>query len=373
MTWEIPISEVDFARAERQAAWREKSAGPLKARRKKRLDDLQGTRTALRRAIDAYQVIDEGQVPTVRLRESFVRLAEARPSPSEVEPDLDRKQQIANRLRRDVATRPPLTKLVFRKTNALALYLTAIYVAHLEGAPGAQFQNRHRNAITESGIHSWASLAGLGGPAGGSKGAPRARRVRVTRALTELAKFNLVEIGSAGEWEKFEGFRLNREDGSQHTYSVPGEDAGGTLKLPASFFLKGWHLVLSPAEIAVLLAIISMNKNVRRIPGVGQIGVGLPDSVRWGRYGLSGEAYESAHELEEFGLIQIHDPMPERRRGKFQPPSRDRPDEPDDEEQSSPQPYRFVYDETTARFDRDPYEVVTKALKDSELPPRLDW
>lgn len=39
--------------------------------------------------------------------------------------------------------------------------------------------------------------------------------------------------------------------------------------------------------------------------------------MREQKYGLSGEAYESIHELDEFGLIDIHDPMPERRRGKI--------------------------------------------------------
>ena len=31
----------------------------------------------------------------------------------------------------------------------------------------------------------------------------------------------------------------------------------------------------------------------------------------------SGETYEAIHELAEFGLIDIHDPMPNRRRGRI--------------------------------------------------------
>ena len=40
-------------------------------------------------------------------------------------------------------------------------------------------------------------------------------------------------------------------------------------------------------------------------------------------YGVSGEAYGALHELEEFGLIQVHDPMTTRKKGKFTPPSVD--------------------------------------------------
>jgi hypothetical protein len=46
-------------------------------------------------------------------------------------------------------------------------------------------------------------------------------------------------------------------------------------------------------------------------------GVALPETVRRSTYELSDEAYQTIHELEEFGLIKIHDLMPGRRFGRF--------------------------------------------------------
>src|SRR5262249_28078241 len=212
-------------------------------------------------------------------------------------PDLDTeaiqdpKLRSKSRLRRDIQTRPSLTKLVNRKTNALSLLLTIIYIAQLECQPGRIFRNRHNNAIAKPNAPSWATLAGLGV-------APlRVRRVRVTRALRELADIGLVLIGPSGERDRFEGFRLYREDGTQKRYTPPGQHVGNVVRLPASFFLNGWHLVLEPREIAVLLAITELtNRTLRSRRRDHEHSVALPESVRWTRYGLSGEVYEAVHE-----------------------------------------------------------------------------
>jgi hypothetical protein len=80
--------------------------------------------------------------------------------------------------------------------------------------------------------------------------------------------------------------------------------------VPEEFFRHGWHLVLEPAEIAVLFALIDRTAHLRSAKPDPLGGVDLKESVRWGAYGISGEAYHSIHSLEQFGLITVRDPMP---------------------------------------------------------------
>ena len=111
---------------------------------------------------------------------------------------------------------------------------------------------------------------------------------------------------------------LLKEDGSESQYRVPSERESEAIKLPATFFLNGWHLVLTPGEIAMLLAIMDMARSVGRPsePDTQQW-VALPQSTRRDLYGLTGEIYLHAQQLREFGLVYFHDPMPTRRRGKI--------------------------------------------------------
>jgi hypothetical protein len=295
-------------------------AAPRAARRRG-LADLGERKEALERALGAYAGMDRGQAPVIGLRAGSVRLPSprpARPDPDD-ESEEDPARRARSRLARDLATRPPVTRLLHRKSNALPLLLTAIYVAHLEGTPGQAYSNGHRNATRTAGAESWATLAGL--HASGKSG-PRNRRVRVTRALAQLDTAGLVETGRERQRDRFESFRLNHEDGSQRQYTVPGGDAPDMVHLPASFFVNGWHLALEPTEIAALLAIIDLGQRIR----AEEFSVALPMSVRWETYGISGEVYEAVHELAEFGVIELNDPMPRRRRGKFRPFTEDQQD-----------------------------------------------
>jgi hypothetical protein len=364
----LPVDE-ETARAERQAEWSRRAAETARASRQSRLRRLQTGRDAVRYALEAYRALDDGHRPMIALRQGFVYLADPRPTLPDVDTEAvqDPKERTKSRLTRDIETRPPLTKLVNRKTNALSLLLTTIYIAHLECQPGRTFRNVHRNAITKPEAPSWATLAGLGATS------LRTRRVRVTRALHELADAGLVEIGTPGERDRFEGFWLNREDGTQTRYTPPGEHAAEVVVLPASFFLNGWHLVLEPKEIAALLAIVELTN---RILGSRQRdnerGVALPRSVRWTRYGLSGEVYEAVHELDEFGLIDIRDTMPRRRRGKLKLSTQQQREYAERHGGSlAPEPYQFVYDTIGSAFQREAARVVLGSLKANPLPPRM--
>jgi hypothetical protein len=347
-------------------------AAALRTTRRRRLKELGERKDPVERALGAYQGMDRGQALVIGLRAGSVRLPSPRPAlpDPDDEPEEDPARRARSRLARDLATRPPVTRLVHRKSNALPLLLTAIYVAHLEGTPGQAFSNGHRNATRMPGTESWATLAGL--HASGRSG-PRNRRVRITRALAQLEAAGLVETGREHQRDRFEFFGLNREDGSQRQYAIPGADAPDTVYLPAAFFLNGWHLALEPTEIAVLLAIIDHGQRLGtgRRPDREQSGVALPMSVRWQTYGISSEVYEAVHELAEFSVIELNDPMPGRRRGKFRPfteeqqdIARSRGDRP------GPVPYRFIYDASTT-FARPAAEVITTALRRNPDPPRL--
>jgi hypothetical protein len=79
-------------------------------------------------------------------------------------------------------------------------------------------------------------------------------------------------------------------EGSESQYRVPSERESDAIRLPAAFFFNGWHLVLAPGEIAMLLAIMDMARAVGRPTQLGteQL-VALPQSIRHDLYGLTGE------------------------------------------------------------------------------------
>jgi hypothetical protein len=351
--------------------WHDRSAEVLKQGRQRRLAQLRSRRTAVQRAQEAYRAIDLDLRPSFGIRSGFIRLEEPRPDvpePDEIGED-DPSVRARILLAQDLDSRPPMTKLLHRKTNALTLFLTAIYIAQLESGPGETFVNIHRNHTIYRGAKPWATLAGLHLD---RKTDSRNRRVRITRALEELRKVELVEVGPARKRGRFEGFSVNCEDGTLKPYTPPGANVPFLVHLPASFFLNCWHIVLEPNELALLLAVIDLTQrtNSRLRYGGGQLSVALPRSVRWKYYGISGEAYASVHELAEFGLVEFHDEMPGRSRGKFKPLSQG-----DDAEvlgvSQYPEPYRFVYERDGMVFNRDAYQVVTGALQNRPYPPRL--
>jgi len=61
--------------------------------------------------------------------------------------------------------------------------------------------------------------------------------------------------------------------------------------------------------------------------------------IRLGR----GEVYEAVHELAEFSVIELNDPMPARRRGKFRPFTEKQQDIALSRgDRPGPVPYRFI-------------------------------
>lgn len=282
--------------------------------RSDRLDRLVARESAISQAVEAYKHRDKGDVPVIRLRKGFSRLQRRRqivePITRSKAPDRDTRADAANLRAADLHSRPPAGRLAFRGGGALPLYLTAIYMAHLTTKPGFAFKNDIRNVsfLNKDRIPPWETLAGMRGVGG----ALPTRRARVRRALATLAEVNLARTGEEEEHYRYATWQLLSEEGTGAHYHVPGEKTDTGLVLPATFFLYGWHLVLEPSEIVMLLAIKDQHWR-HNFPadrhGAEWRKVGLPATVLNTFYGvISDEVYLAANMLYEFGLIDYEDP-----------------------------------------------------------------
>jgi hypothetical protein len=337
--------------AERQRAYREKLLHNWREVRARRAEDLNLRSDAIKRATDLYEQLDTGEHPDVRVRSAFIRLPVDRPD-READPRLATK-------RGDFLTRPPLTRLIYRPSNALVVEMTVCYTAQMEFEPGEPFRNARPNNFAGG----WADLSGLR-----VSGADRRKHnLKLTRALRKLEAEGLVAAGAAHTSNRFDGFELKREDRTTHPYTVPGElPRSGMVVIPGGFFRAGWHLVLTAEELATYLIILEQTQRfrLRRRKEPSDIGVALPGKVRWRSYGLAREAYTSLHELEEFGLIDVYDPS-NRRRGKL------RQDPGNDHDQRA---LRLICPPAKRPMDfaQTAIDVVRRSLKANDVPPRLE-
>lgn len=341
ISWE----DVEAAVAKSQKMDKADRAAIVKAHkaRVKRRNDLDSQATAIKRATAKYAVLDHGERPEVRIRKSFVRLDIARRG----QEDDSWPTAVRDKLRADVDSRPPLTKLIHRTNNALQMYLSLLYVAQLEFEPGIRWRNERDN----NGRDGWGELCGLLAPAT----LPKELNLRVTRALAKLADHDLVRVGEWNSRNRFDGFTLHREDERQ-TYLAPS--ASEARSLPAAFFTAGWHLVLTNDEMATLLAVVEQTGRPRSRKDAAQVGVALPLSERWRFYGLAPEAFAARHELEEFGLMESSDPM-DRTNGKLS----------DKQRQGELRAPRITLKLDGFDFGRPAIEVVKAKLVDP-VPPR---
>ena len=178
-------------------------------------------------------------------------------------------------------------------------------------------------------------------------------------------------FGASGAQARYENFRLLADDLTDRAYTLPkGEPRTPVITLPHNFFANGWHLALSPAEVAVLLMVRHAERTFSA--STEEPGVAVPRSTRWAVYGISGEAYEAIHELEEFGLLSVYDTMPHRRHGKLRllsSPLKVAVEA--DGDSTSPVPYRLETAPFNA-FDRRALEIIRQSLRNHRVPPRLD-
>jgi hypothetical protein len=334
---------VEAATAKMEQLDQDATLAILEARsiRMRRREQLDRRAAAIKRATDKYAQLDNGDHPDIRIRRSFVRLGTARPR-REDDPRL-------KTVKGDVETRPPLTKLIHRPSNALQVYLSLLYIAHLEFEPGDRWKNERKN----TGVGGWGELCGLLAPATSN----RELNLRITRALTKLADHDLVRVGPWKSENRFDRFTLYRED-DRKRYFVPS--ATEAQILPAAFFTAGWHLVLTNEEMATLLASVEQTRRPRSRKDAAEAGVALPQLVRWQFYGLAPEAFSARHELAEFGLIDMFDPM-DRTNGKLS----------DNQRQADVlRAPRITLKLDEFDFSRPAVEVVNAKLR-KPVPPRL--
>lgn len=296
----------------REAAYLKNATENLYAVREKRLAHLRKARTrdAITRATTRLAKLAHPDRDHIVIRSSFIYRMTPRPAQ---DPDLPE----------DISTRPPLTQVLKGKNqHAIALYLTQLFVQQMRAAhiaaenPTPPLEPRRRHTVYNvDDAPSEASLIGL--PSVNR----RNQRKVYSRALAALHKWELVDLGDDGQ--RFANYTLNREDGTGHEYTIPrGEpDIPKHLCLPTKFFTRGWHLILTPKELATLLAVCHYaDRRLPRIPdSETPRQIYLAESVRRDHLGLSDEAYETIHYLAEFGLIDVDDPMKERRRGRISP------------------------------------------------------
>jgi hypothetical protein len=349
--------EQEPADAVRQHEWRIRAVEKAAANRADRLKKLKVREKSIDYALTAYRALPD-RYSNIGLRPEFVALRNRRALPPalggpEDEQPLDR----STRLHDDYLTRPPSTKLLMHKTHALPSYLAMVFVAHAEGTRGTAA----RANAAKVGGESWAVLCGRWAPT------VRARRARLARDLEELHRADLVTIGASGVQARYENFRLLAEDSSGRAYTVPkAQQRKPVIMLPYNFFLNGWHLALSPAEIAVLLMVRHAERPFAA--GAEEPGVAVPRSTRWAVYGISGEAYEAIHELEKFGLLSVRDPMPHRRHGKLHQLSPQLKAAAEAEgDSTSPVPYRLQTAPYTA-FDRRAVEIISQSVWSHPVP-----
>ncbi|MEE6140574.1 hypothetical protein SKC41_30220 [Mycobacterium sp. 050128] len=338
-------------RAEKNKRYHQMRREKAEAIRRRRRKLLKARSDAVAAALEGYRRLDRGQQPTIRVRTGFIWLDTPR-APREVGSVLATRQG-------DVDTRPPNTKLIHRPGNAQQVYATAIYIAHLEFEPGAHVDNRHHNVFDQPSGPSWATLNALGG--GGVD--TRELNLRMTRALHKLSTHRLVDVGAPGAAKRYDAFELKDEGASGERYRVPGDGATNVITVPAGFFRAGWHLVLTAEELATLLIIIDATARfgaLPRLPEEGN-GIGIADKTKWGRYGIAPEAYTSLHELKEFGLIDVYDP--DNRVGGKIPDTR--------RSTSDMRTLRLIYPIKADTDYDNAYDVVTRCLTDSPLPPRM--
>lgn len=301
--WSVGLP--DGAASTRQIEYMSAAAARVAADRKRRREKLVARKGAITKATKRLAELDTGDVPYVAVRPDFIRRKDPRSYPPE------------NRRKEDIG-RPPNTQLLReRNPHAHGVLLGGLYAYQMDAARMSMAPvvatDQRQNVFSDGDLASWTTLSGL------DWGQPRERRRRLNRALTALSNCNLVRLDSGPH--PYRHFGFNCEDGSGHPYRLPATaNKSHYLFLPVQFVTSGWHLVLSPAHLATFLAIAYQSDWVHyNRPEESGNGVFMADRLRWSHFGLADEAYETIHELEEFGLISVVDTMPNRSRGRIRP------------------------------------------------------
>ena len=212
--------------------------------------------------------------------------------------------------------RPPSVRLM--KSNGIAqpFYLTTLFVAQTQAKGGQGFTNKLRTVPGPGtgATRTWADYVAVplnvssqarGRVTKGERIRDDNRKRQIYGALRTLAGESLVHLPNASSPSRqYEDFRLLEESGvdavALRRYAVPTQT--DAFSVPASFFVNGWHLVLTRSEIAFLL----MLWQIAGVPGrsVGSW-IKIASDVRLRSFAISPAAYGTHRFLADLGLVEV--------------------------------------------------------------------
>ncbi|MGD9956504.1 MAG: hypothetical protein AB7O74_06920 [Candidatus Nanopelagicales bacterium] len=212
--------------------------------------------------------------------------------------------------------RPPITRLIAPRSAALDLLTTAVFLAQCEAHPGrAPRVLRPLTpdvAVDEEAPRAWSDLLALDArhaPGGKTHYTPQDNRIRQLRsAVKRLADpdVQLVSLPNAvARVGRFDELRLLLESGPQGASEIPYKvpvAREACFSLPSTFFLNGWHSVLTNSEVALLFCLLA--HRAQRAPWGDEV-VAIDGETRVHTFGLGPDAYATHRELAAFGLIEV--------------------------------------------------------------------
>lgn len=318
----INFSDIPPYEPSQREQWMEQARSRLLRKRQRRARELSGLnfRKRLSRARSALgEISAAGSDPgTVVVRPAFARNLE-------ITPELERamgydqgRRIIDGRLSPSVSAEnprllartvevrnsfsPPMVRLAHRSPLSASLYLSALLVGNCLLEPGSAWENKLDNVYSHSPLPSWSEVLG--------QDRDELSRRRIVKCLVHMDKLDMVsprgDGESRGRWSRW---LLLSETGDGKPYRVPSDG----LHLPIGFFLEGWHLALTPAELACYLTFQAASSAGSFHHREG--GIGLSRRNRIVHFGLTDEAYTCVNELVEYGLLSRRPDTVEGRRG----------------------------------------------------------
>lgn len=199
------------------------------------------------------------------------------------------------------AERPPASRLISSRADALRTELVLLFRAHCTARPGTR-PSGPALTTTHDGILGLLDLTFL--PARQGEGLKRYHSERDNRlrrlksAIDILASpgFRLLTRAASTGRGRYRYLEMQREDRNPRhppePYTVP-RVKDDVIVLPREFFTNGWLHVLTDREIVGYLMLLAR----------GGSDVAIPAYDRVKRFGLGPDAYKQLQRLEDFGLV----------------------------------------------------------------------
>lgn len=234
-------------------------------------------------------LVDRQHLETLRIRDEFIRL---------LAPDVD--VDTSDRSASARQHRPPCTRLMSGRGNAIPFLLTALLEAQARTAAGHKCQSNTTPIRGTASTIGWTEYIATDAQAstnGRILTTVRDKKIRqIVSSLNRLHGENLVFLPHLDAPQgKYENFLILREDGSpsadNDAYSVPDQNY---FPVPITLFTQGWIHVLEDSELTLLL--ITARLRHKRGPQLEP----LDATARKLHYGLSRDAFEAGHRMLDY-------------------------------------------------------------------------